>query len=96
MQIVAYGVGVLIFASVDDTSSDGIADKYLFMTMTPDERLVELRAMVDGEKDINCAFLEDADAHAVGMLDFAALGAVSGDEAALWRDVRNLYRASGC
>lgn len=67
-----------------------------FASMTPDERKGELRAMLNGEKDINCEFLSDADDHAEGVLEFGARGDLTWDEVTLWRDVRDLYRISGC
>lgn len=102
--VLVLGVIGLLLVTVNffpdrDTSYDKfryIDDDFLFMSMTPDERLVELRAMVNGEKDVNCKFLADADEHAEGMLGFAAMGAVDRDEVALWRDVRHLYSASDC
>ena len=94
----------LLLVTVDffpdsDTSADKfrhIDDDFLFMAMTPDEREDELRAMLAGEKAINCEFLVDADDHAEGLLPLGALGGLSRDEMALWRDVRNLYSISGC
>ena len=90
--VVVLGViGLLVLsAAVNSVTS---ADDLRFSLMTPDERQDELRAMLAGERGINCEFLSDADVHARDMLSLGALGGLSGAEMKLWRDVRNLHSA---
>lgn len=71
-------------------------DDLRLASMAPDERQDELRGMLNGEKGINCGFLSDADDHAEGVLGIGTRGDLTWDEVTLWRDVRDLYRISGC